>query len=49
MVAGEWDVFTGPVKDQSGAVKVPAGQKMSDGDMLKFNWFVEGVDGTLPK
>ncbi|OLN31514.1 BMP family ABC transporter substrate-binding protein [Desulfosporosinus metallidurans] len=45
----KWDVFTGPIKDQKGEVKVPAGQVMADKDMLSFNWFVEGVDGTIPK
>ena len=49
IVAGQWDVFWGPVKDQGGAVKIAAGQKMSDADMLGFNWFVEGVEGTIPK
>lgn len=49
IVDGTWDVFWGPVKDQTGAVKIAAGQKMSDADMLGFNWFVEGVDGTIPK
>lgn len=46
---GSWDVFWGPIKDQSGAVKIAAGQKMSDGDMLSVNWFVEGVEGTISK
>lgn len=49
ILANKWDVFTGPIKDQSGEVKVPEGQVMSDQDMLSFNWFVEGVDGTIPK
>jgi basic membrane protein A len=49
IVSGQWDVFTGPIKDQSGQVKVADGQKMSDADMLKFNWFVAGVEGTIPK
>lgn len=49
IVKGEFDVFYGPVKDQSGQVKIEAGQKMSDKDMLSFNWFVEGVEGTIPK
>jgi len=44
-----WDVFTGPIKDQAGVVKVPAGQVMSDKDMLAFDWFVQGVDGTIKK
>lgn len=49
IVDGTWDVFWGPIKDQSGAVKVAAGQKMTDAEMLGFNWFVEGVDGTVSK
>lgn len=49
ILSGQWDVFTGPIKDQQGKERVPAGQKMSDADMLKFDWFVEGVDGTIPK
>ncbi|MGI9285156.1 MAG: BMP family ABC transporter substrate-binding protein [Pseudomonadales bacterium] len=49
IVDGTLHPFTGPIKDQKGAVKVPAGETMSDGDMLGFNWFVEGVDGELPK
>lgn len=42
---GSWDVFVGPVKDQTGAVKVAEGSKMTDEEMLSFNWFVEGVIG----
>lgn len=46
---GSWDVFTGPIKDQKGTVKVAEGSKMSDKEMLEFNWFVEGVEGTIPQ
>lgn len=49
ILGGQWDVFTGPIKDNTGAEKVAAGQKMSDPDMLSMLWFVEGVDGTIPK
>lgn len=44
-----WDVFTGPIKDQAGTVKIPAGQVMTDKDMNEFKWFVEGVEGTIKK
>ena len=44
---GSLQVFAGPIKDQSGAVKVPAGKTISDEDLLKIDWFVEGVDGTI--
>jgi len=47
IVNGEWDVFWGPVKNQKGEVVVPEGEKMSDGDMLNMNFFVEGVSGSL--
>jgi len=48
IISGEWDVFYGPVKDQSGNVKVAEGQKMSDDEMLSMDWFVEGVEGEIP-
>ncbi|EHI97702.1 basic membrane lipoprotein [Clostridium sp. DL-VIII] len=44
-----WDVFTGPIKDQSGNVKVAEGQKMTDEQLLSFDWLVEGVDGQISK
>lgn len=47
--SGEFKVFEGPIKDQTGAVKVPAGTVMTDEELLSFDWFVEGVVGTIPK
>lgn len=49
ILSGTWDVFTGEIKDQTGTVRVNAGQKMTDAEMLSFDWFVEGVEGTIPK
>jgi basic membrane protein A len=40
---GSYKVFTGPINDQSGAEKVPAGTVVPDGDLLKMDWYVEGV------
>ena len=40
-------VFSGPIVDQTGAEKVPAGAVMTDEELLGFNWFVKGVVGTL--
>jgi basic membrane protein A len=48
ILSGDWDVFCGPVRDQTGKTVVPAGECMSDGDMLNMNFFVEGVVGTVP-
>lgn len=49
IASGKWDVFTGPIKDQSGAVKVPAGKTLADAELQRLNWYVEGVEGSLPK
>ena len=39
-----FDVFYGPIKDNTGKVRIEEGESMSDEEMLKgFNWYVEGV------
>jgi len=47
IIGGTWDVFTGPIKDNEGKVRVAEGTKMDDGAMLSFDWFVEGVVGKV--
>jgi basic membrane protein A and related proteins len=49
LVAGRFDVFWGPVKDQSGQTRITAGEKPSEAVLLSMDWFVEGVVGTVPK
>lgn len=49
IIAGKLHPFAGPLKDQTGAVRVPEGQTLADSDMLKMDWFVEGVDGYIGK
>jgi simple sugar transport system substrate-binding protein len=46
---GSLHPFAGPVAAQDGTIQVPAGEVMADGDLLGFSWYVEGVDGALPK
>ena len=48
IVAGTFDVFVGPIKDNAGQERVPSGVTMSDPDKLSFNWLVEGVVGKVP-
>ena len=38
-----------PVRDNEGKEVIPAGQRLSDPDILGMNWFVEGVVGKLPR
>jgi len=44
--SGQMKVFTGPVKDQAGTVRIPAGKTAEDGELLGMNYFVQGVIGT---
>ena len=48
IISGEFEPFTGPLSDQGGAVKVPAGTKMADAEIWNMGWFVQGVIGTIP-
>ena len=43
--SGSFYEFTGPLKDQSGAVKVPDAKKLGLSDILSMDWFVQGVIG----
>jgi basic membrane protein A len=49
IVSGAFNPFTGPLSDQSGTVKVPAGTVMSDDAIWNMGWFVQGVTGTIPQ
>ncbi|MET0319780.1 MAG: BMP family ABC transporter substrate-binding protein [Duganella sp.] len=49
LTAGTFAPFTGPIKDQSGAVKYAAGVLVPEKDLLSMNFYVQGVDGTIPK
>ncbi|RFC63305.1 BMP family ABC transporter substrate-binding protein [Fulvimarina endophytica] len=41
--AGNYDIFTGPITDQAGEVRIPEGEEIPDEDLLKMDWYVEGV------
>jgi basic membrane protein A len=43
-----YTIFTGPIADQTGEIRVPEGQSMTDEELLSINWFVEGVEGEIP-
>jgi basic membrane protein A and related proteins len=46
--AGKFHPFTGPVVDQDGKVRVPAGQTISDHDLEAMDYFVQGVASKMP-
>jgi basic membrane protein A and related proteins len=46
LVNGSFYEFAGPLKDQSGKVRIPAGKKMSVKDLYAMDWLVQGVVGS---
>ncbi len=49
IAAGRVQPFAGPVIDNTGRQQVARGQTASDADILKMNYLVEGVQGSLPR
>lgn len=49
IVAGRFHPFAGPLKDNEGKERVAAGKTMTDDAMQKMDFYVEGVQGKLPK
>jgi len=49
IMAGTLLPFAGPIKDNGGALKVPAGTSMTVDAMNAMDWYVDGVDGPVPK
>jgi simple sugar transport system substrate-binding protein len=47
--AGKLHPFTGPLKDQSGKEVLAAGKSYTDPELRKINFYVEGVEGSIPK
>ena len=41
--------FQGPIRDQSGKERLARGQTLDDNTLLGMNWYVEGVEGSLPQ
>ncbi len=49
MIAGKLHPFAGPVLDQDGKERVAAGSNITDEDLSKMDYYVQGVQGKLPK
>ncbi len=49
IVNGGLLVFKGPIMDQAGALRIPAGHVANTNELEEMDWLVQGVDGTMPK
>ncbi|MBL4667309.1 MAG: BMP family ABC transporter substrate-binding protein [Sneathiella sp.] len=49
IIDGSIHPFAGPFNKQDGTLAVAAGENLDDGTLLGMSWYVEGVQGNLPK
>ncbi|MDB5606004.1 MAG: family transporter substrate-binding protein [Bradyrhizobium sp.] len=49
IVAGTLNPFAGPIKDNTGKEMVAANAAMPDATFNSLNWYVDGIDGSVPK
>jgi basic membrane lipoprotein Med (substrate-binding protein (PBP1-ABC) superfamily) len=47
LVAGRLNIFTGPIENHRGRIRVKVGEMLSDDKLLRMNWYVNGVTGSL--
>jgi simple sugar transport system substrate-binding protein len=49
IIAGTLHPFTGPINKQDGTPWLKAGETAPDKDLASMNFYVEGMEGALPK
>ena len=50
MIAGDFPIFVGPLKDNTGKVVVPAGKALTErADIWAMNWVLDGITATSDK
>lgn len=49
IVDGSYHPFQGPIKNQKGELVVKQGEVLSDKVLAGLDWYVEGVEGSIPK
>jgi basic membrane protein A and related proteins len=49
IAAGTVHPFTGPINKQDGSPWLKTGEKATDKDLLSMNFYVQGIEGSLPK
>lgn len=46
IIAGSEKIFVGPIRDQSGTLRIQADTVAADGELLSMDWLVQGVVGS---
>jgi basic membrane protein A len=46
IIGGKIKLFQGPIMDQAGNVKIPAGRAATDDEINNMDWLVQGIEGS---
>jgi simple sugar transport system substrate-binding protein len=49
IIDGKLLPFAGPIKDNAGETKIGPGSALTHEQLMSINWYVDGVDGSIPK
>lgn len=49
ILSGEFHPFTGPIKSNEGKLVVKDGYTLNDVELSQVNWYVEGINDSIPK
>lgn len=49
MRTGTYHAFAGPIKNQAGDLIVKAGEVLPQDQIASMDWYVEGIEGSIPK
>ena len=49
IINGQLSVFTGPIYDQEGNLRVQEGETLSPVQIVQMDWLVDNVIGSIPR
>ena len=49
IIEGKLIPFAGPLKDNAGEMKLGSAAALTHEQLMALNWYVDGVDGSVPK
>ena len=49
IVSGNFQIFSGELKDQNGDIKCRDGEELSPADIVRMDWLADNVKGGIPE
>jgi len=49
IIEGRFNVFSGPLYDQQGRLRIPAGKSASREEIFSMDWLLDFINGEIPE